>query len=108
MLRKLNLSRSSVCQVMGFALDASEASEEVVQALTESLTIKKTAAPKKVARLYVVSDILHNSSASVRNASSYRTHFRENLPDIFKSLGETYRSMESRLQANQMLKRVKS
>ena len=32
----------------------------------------------------MVSDILHNSSASVRNASSYRTHFQENLPDIFK------------------------
>ena len=30
---------------MGFALDASEASEEIVQALTESLTIKKTGAP---------------------------------------------------------------
>ena len=33
------------------------------------------AVPKKIARLFLVSDILHNASASVPNASSYRSHF---------------------------------
>ena len=32
------------------------------------------AVPKKIARLFLVSDILHNASASVPNASSYRSH----------------------------------
>ena len=53
---------------------------------TEALTLDETPAPKKIARLFLVSDILHNSSAAVPNASSYRSHFQESLPEIFASL----------------------
>ena len=40
----------------------------------------------KVARLWLVSDILHNSSAPVRHASTYRTLFMAALPRIFDHL----------------------
>lgn len=33
-----------------------------------------------------VSDILHNTTAPVRNASRYRSRLEEQLPDIFESL----------------------
>lgn len=33
-----------------------------------------------------VSDILHNSTAPVRNASRYRSRLEEHLPDVFESL----------------------
>lgn len=35
--------------------------------------IKETPIPTKVARLYLVSDVLHNSSVSVPNAWKFRT-----------------------------------
>lgn len=36
----------------------------------------------KIARLYLLSDILHNSSAPVKKASSYRTHLQKGLPEV--------------------------
>ena len=65
---------AQIKSAMGFALDHSEQAPDVVGVLHQSLTLKETPAPVKVARLYLVSDILHNSSSSVANASSYRTH----------------------------------
>lgn len=44
-----------------------------------------------MARLFLVSDILYNSTAPVRNASRYRTRLEAALPGIFESLQETYR-----------------
>jgi len=45
----------------------------VVEILKEALTIANTPPPRKLARLFVVSDILHNCSAPVKNASAYRS-----------------------------------
>ena len=60
---------------MGFALDNADFATQIATALRDSLMVADTPAPKKVARLFLVSDILHNSSAGVKNASIYRTRF---------------------------------
>jgi hypothetical protein len=72
---------------------------QVVEVLTESLTLPETPIPTKVARLMLVSDILHNSSAPVKNASAYRTFFQARLPDIFESFNETYKNVTGRMTA---------
>lgn len=72
---------------------------QVVEVLTESLTLKETSIPTKVARLMLVSDILHNSSAPVKNASAYRTKFEATLPDIMESFNDLYRSVTGRITA---------
>ena len=72
---------------------------QVVEVLTDSLTLKETQIPTKVARLMLVSDILHNSSAPVKNASAYRTKFETSLPDIMESFNELYRSITGRITA---------
>ena len=72
---------------------------QVVEVLTESLTLKETPIPTKVARLMLVSDILHNSSAPVKNASAYRTKFEAALPDIMESFNDLYRSITGRITA---------
>merc|ERR1740139_621837 len=59
-----------------------------------------------IARLFLVSDILHNASASVPNASSYRSHFLISLPEIFASLHETYRQLTSRMGLETMKQQV--
>lgn len=72
---------------------------QIVEVLTESLTLKETPIPTKVARLMLVSDILHNSSAPVKNASAYRTKFEANLPDILESFNDLYRGITGRITA---------
>ncbi|KAG1338466.1 Protein RRC1-like [Cocos nucifera] len=106
MLRALILERSQIKEAMGFALDNADAAGEVVEVLTESLTLKETPIPTKVARLMLVSDILHNSSAPVKNASAYRTKFEATLPDMMESFNDLYRSITGRITAEALKERV--
>ncbi|XP_033517092.1 protein RRC1-like isoform X2 [Nicotiana tomentosiformis] len=106
MLRSLTLERSQIREAMGFALDNADAAGEAVEVLTESLTLKETPIPTKVARLMLVSDILHNSSAPVKNASAYRTKFEATLPDVMESFNDLYRSITGRMTAEALKERV--
>ncbi|GAV80077.1 RRM_1 domain-containing protein/Surp domain-containing protein/cwf21 domain-containing protein [Cephalotus follicularis] len=106
MLRALTLERSQIKDAMGFALDNADAAGEVVEVLTESLTLKETPIPTKVARLMLVSDILHNSSAPVKNASAYRTKFEATLPNIMESFNDLYCSVTGRITAEALKERV--
>ncbi|KAK8602615.1 hypothetical protein V6N12_052420 [Hibiscus sabdariffa] len=106
MLRALTLERCQIKEAMGFALDNADAAGEVVEVLTESLTLKETPIPTKVARLMLVSDILHNSSAPVKNASAYRTKFEATLPDIMESFNDLYRSVTGRITAEALKERI--
>jgi U2-associated protein SR140 len=69
----------------------------VVQVTASAFSVAATPMPIKLARLYLVSDILHNSSAAVTNAAAYRTAFQSSLPLIFTHLGAAYRRLEGRL-----------
>ena len=85
-----------------FALNRAEAAKEIVETITESLTIMATPVPTKIARLYLVSDILHNSSANIAKASQYRTLFEGTLEEIFKALGEKLANIDGRFTAESM------
>lgn len=106
MLRALTLERSLIKEAMGFALDNADAAGEVVEVLTESLTLKETLIPAKVARLMLVSDVLHNSSAPVKNASAYRTKLEACLPDIMESFNEVYKNITGRITAEALKERI--
>ena len=71
---------------MGWCLDHSDASRDIVDVIVESLTLEQTPLAKKMARLCVVSDVLFNSSAPVPNASSYRSLFQDQLLKVFASM----------------------
>jgi U2-associated protein SR140 len=83
LLRGLTMNRQRIRDAMGFAIDNAEAASEVVQVMTEALTLAETPIPTKVARLFLVSDILHNSTAPVRNAHAYRSQYAPILFKIF-------------------------
>uniref|UniRef100_A0A6S8KMZ3 U2 snRNP-associated SURP motif-containing protein n=2 Tax=Dunaliella TaxID=3044 RepID=A0A6S8KMZ3_DUNTE len=97
MLRTLTVERADIKNAMVFALDCADAGAEIVETLTDALTLPETPVPLKIARLFLLCDILHNSTAPVRNVSRYRTRFEAVLPTIFDSLHETYRSVETRI-----------
>jgi U2-associated protein SR140 len=63
-------------------------------------------APAKVARMYLLSDLLHNSSAPVKNASTYRTLLQTHLPDIVQNLGVWKKGLLGRLTSGQFDERI--
>uniref|UniRef100_A0A1A8I4A6 U2 snRNP-associated SURP motif-containing protein n=2 Tax=Nothobranchius kuhntae TaxID=321403 RepID=A0A1A8I4A6_NOTKU len=108
MLRGLTPRRGDVAEAMLFCLSHAEAAEEIVECITESLSILKTPLPKKIARLYLVSDVLFNSSAKVSNASYYRKYFETKLCQIFSDLNATYKTIQGHLQSENFKQRVMS
>ncbi|XP_048744647.2 U2 snRNP-associated SURP motif-containing protein-like isoform X2 [Ostrea edulis] len=108
MLRELTPERNKVGDAMVWCLDHAESAEEIVECITESLSILQTPIPKKIARLFLVSDILFNSSAKVPNASFFRRCFQHKLRDIFKDVHETYAGIDGRLKAEQFKQKVMS
>ncbi|KAI4885716.1 hypothetical protein NFI96_017801 [Prochilodus magdalenae] len=108
MLRGLSPRRSDVAEAMLFCLTHADAAEEIVECIAESLSILKTPLPKKIARLYLVSDVLYNSSAKVSNASYYRKFFEAKLCQIFADLNATFKTIQGHLQSEHFKQRVMS
>ena len=46
---------------------------QIVECMYEALTLTETPLPLKIARLYLVNDILQNSTAHIPNAAHFRT-----------------------------------
>ncbi|KAJ1090513.1 hypothetical protein NDU88_003645 [Pleurodeles waltl] len=105
-LRGLAPRKNDIGDAMVFCLNHAEAAEEIVDCITESLSILKTPLPKKIARLYLVSDVLYNSCAKVANASYYRKFFEAKLCQIFADLNTAYRAIQGHLQSENFKQRV--
>eukprot|EP00051_Salpingoeca_urceolata_P029008 m.488678 g.488678 ORF g.488678 m.488678 type:complete len:591 (+) comp26016_c0_seq1:149-1921(+) len=108
MVHSLTTERRSIADAMVWCLRRAYAAEQVVDCVTESLCKLETPPPCKIARLFLVSDLLHNASAHVPNASFYRTGFLAKLPAIFPHLKETYRAISGRLRAEKFKTQVMS
>lgn len=91
MLRELTTERKSIRDAMGFCLDHSENSAQIVYIISEALKIQGTPLIKKAARFFLINDILYNSSLlTVPAAWSYRKYFEAKLPEIIDQLNQDY------------------
>ncbi|KAM6911921.1 U2 snRNP-associated SURP motif-containing protein isoform 1-T1 [Lycodopsis pacificus] len=108
LLKELTPSRDDIANAMLFCLERADAAEEVVGHITESFSLLQTPLQKKIARLYLVSDILHNSCAKVAGASYYRKYFETKLTEIFGDLNAAHKNIQARLQAEQFKQKVTS
>lgn len=100
LLRSITVMRCTVLEAMVFCLDKSDWAIEITECLTESLSIVETELPLKLARLMLVSDILHNTCSSRPAAWAYRREFEKSLPDIFEHFYVALSRVESRLAAD--------
>lgn len=91
---------------MEFAMDFAYASQDVIDMLTQSLCLPDTPWPKRLARLYCLSDILYNSNASVSNAASYRGLIQASLKDVFMAVHQAMVSQPTRLRQNVVIDKV--
>lgn len=106
LIRNLTPEKKKIGEVMVFCIEHSDAADEIADCIMESLSNETTAITKKIARLYLVSDILHNCGVKVNKASFYRKAFEVRLVDILKQLHNTYNKLEGRLQAEGFKTRV--
>lgn len=106
LLATLTLERESVKKAMGFALDHSEAAVDIVNMILKAFKNPEASTVAMVGFLYVTSDILHNSSAAVKNASLFRTTFQDCLPEILESLRLAHKALVGRMSASAMKEKV--
>ncbi|GFG39613.1 hypothetical protein Cfor_02887, partial [Coptotermes formosanus] len=106
LLRNMTPERLKVAESMVFCIEHSEAADEICDCIAESLSILQTPIPKKIARLYLISDILHNCGVKITNASYYRKGLESRLLNIFQDVHAAYMSLESRLKAEGFKLRV--
>lgn len=62
--------------------------------------------PRKVARLHLICDILHNSAASVPSAWKFRQEFQSRLGIVFDHLANIYHSFPGRITAETFKKQI--
>ena len=72
LIRNLTPERTKIGNAMIFCIEHADAADEICECLSESLANPRTLPSKKIARLYLISDILHNCTVKVSNASFYR------------------------------------
>lgn len=72
LIRHLTPERSKIGDAMIFCIEHADAADEICECIAESIESAETVVSKKIARLYLVSDILHNCGVKVQNASFFR------------------------------------
>lgn len=85
LLQKMKPSRKSVREVMCLCFDLHQYAEEICNILGESFATKKLNIPRKLARLYLVNDLLFNSN-SFRPGKKYRRELKTKLEEICTNL----------------------
>lgn len=87
--QKLSISRESICVAMAFCFEKGGAARQIADMLKDLLMEERVGIDTRVARLYLLSDILFNSQQpGVKNAFLYRDSVERYAPDIFASLGK--------------------
>ena len=108
MLRALSGRRGELARCMAFSLEHAEASAEVTDIIIASLLVDGTPVPRKVARLHLICDILHNSAAPLPMAWKFRQEFQSRLGIVFDHLSTIYHSFPGRITAETFKKQITS
>jgi len=105
-LGSLTSERRCISNAMIFIIENADSCVEISSSIIELITSKHTTTQKKLDLLHLISDVLYNTSAPIRNASQYRTTIQESLPEIFESLQEVYANASSRMMQETIRKHV--
>jgi U2-associated protein SR140 len=108
-LRSLTASRQSIKTAMEWAIDHENCAPEIVQILSESLIISETKLATKLARLFLVSDILSNSKklnfaapTDFNKLFLFSSCFYSTLPQIMVAFGDKLKSIPGRITAQSL------
>lgn len=108
MLRGVSGKRGELARCMTFSLEHAEAAREVSDIIISSLLVDGTPVPRKIARLHLICDILHNSAAPVPSAWKFRQEFQSRLGIVFDHFATIYHSFPGRITAEAFKKQITS
>lgn len=99
-ISSLTTDQLSIGRAMVFCIDHAEWSEAVVAKIAMAAGSDANSARARIATIYLISDILYNSSRTeLKRAWTYRGRFEKVLVALFAALGVWYRGLEGRLAA---------
>ncbi|KAH8828231.1 hypothetical protein DL96DRAFT_1798159 [Flagelloscypha sp. PMI_526] len=108
MLRGMSGRCGDLARCMAFCLEHAEAAPDVADIIVSSLLVSGTPVPRKVARLHLICDILHNSAAPVPSAWKFRQEFQSRLGIVFDHLSVIYHSFPGRMAAGYFKSQIMS
>jgi len=110
MENKLCASNEAISEAMAFCFDKSGAAKQISELLRDALMDDSTLLVEtRVARLYLVSDILFNSQQpGVKNAFRYRDAIEAMAPDVFRSFGQHGQGYAGRMTMNKVRNAVRA
>ena len=102
---KLCASKDSICEAMAFCFDKSGAASQISELLRKAMLDDKkhVSVETRIARLYLISDVLFNSQQpGVKNAFRYRDAIEAMAFEIFENLGKHGQGIAGRLTMNKL------
>ncbi|EDO34857.1 predicted protein [Nematostella vectensis] len=106
MLRNLTVDRAKIADAMVWCLEHADCADEISECIAESLSLLETPPQVKIARLFLLSDILHNCSVKIPNVSYFRKCFQARLVQVFTHMNATFKAINARIKAEQLRKQV--
>lgn len=100
--------RGSVARITAFALTHASSVSEITTTICDNICAPGIDWKTAVARLWCISDILHNSWLPITNVWKYRTQFENRLEAVMKKLSELGESIESRIRKENFRRLVTS
>jgi len=107
---RLCASSEAICEVMSFCFDKSGAAKQIAGLLREALMDdrKGVSVETRIARLYLMSDVLFNSQQpGVKNAFRYRDAIEAMAPDVFRNFGQHGQGFAGRMTMNKLRNAVR-
>mmetsp|Transcript_5799 Transcript_5799/g.14910 ORF Transcript_5799/g.14910 Transcript_5799/m.14910 type:complete len:337 (+) Transcript_5799:444-1454(+) len=106
LLKHLTLERSTIERTMVYVFERKESALDIVRLLCESFAQQTPNTSLLIARMYLISDILHNSLNPESNASSLHSLLEKRLPEIFESVHRSFELVPSRIEKEAFRKRI--
>lgn len=109
LMNRLCSSRESICEAMAFSIEKSGAALHISGLLKKALLDDRcgVSIETRIARLYLMSDILFNSQQpGVKNAFRYRDAIEAMSPEIFRNFGQHGNGKAGRITMNKLGKAV--
>ncbi|KAK8803240.1 hypothetical protein WA158_000934 [Blastocystis sp. Blastoise] len=107
LLRNISLSRGNIRQVMGYILDEEKYIYDCLYTVKESICVPDIWIGLKIARLYVLHDILMNCHI-IKKGTEARGIIQDILPEIFMDMNSDYRHIEGYLEKEQVKSRLQT
>ncbi|EDO08409.1 hypothetical protein BBOV_III008490 [Babesia bovis T2Bo] len=109
-LRKLESILSNATTIRGYIADAmmfminhGESAVQVTDCLVEYIMKDSPTVDTKISRLYILSDVLYNTSASHQFGWIYRLTFEKKIPEVFAHIREYIKSSTSKIAVQELI-----